>query len=1416
MRTSKYAALRIFAIRQEDCGQLSERCRQPKNQPAGVHHPRIPARRLHEHLVEALEARLLLSEAYSATAIIGNNNSGANQITVEINGVVLANGNLMTPVTYKTDWLPNTPYILTATLEQPNPQGGADYFSLTLDGDYMDQVGLLGYDGTVANDTQHGFIYLGGAFNPDAAGTTQTFTLFYKLPAQLSGTFTGSIPSTAQPGDTILPALQITDAANDEDIVDGNETTVYYLSTTPNLVGIITPALATNSYTLNLDAGDSYTESKEVTLPSSINAGTYYLVAEIDADQTISSNDVNDFAVTGPIQIEASLSAQFTGSIPSTASPGATISPGLQITDAADAADVVNGNETTEYYLSTTPDLTGIITPALATNQYTLNLDSGDSHTESQDVTIPDDVASGTYYLVAQIDANQTINPDDTDNFATSGPIQIGDKLEFDANGQPSDIMLSYPSNTGSFSDPIVVDVLDANGSVDTSDNSTVTLSLDDTNGKPASGVTLLGTLTAQAVGGVATFSGLSVSTNVGSPGGDFTLEATDGSLTAGSSNQFTVTSLLTLANMSNDVYMGDDIPTNESGYSLLPNGYNTAANNSSYAACAYANSLTDPTQIVVAFQGTVLPTTSVIQFLKGIAADASFTGSVPSSFLISEVQDAAAFVGSIQQQYGSNPNGDNVQITLTGHSLGGAVAQLLGEAGGLPAYTFNAPGAGQLFNALSLGGAFTALGARQDSNTNINYRVWGEQISLAGTPTGATVTLPDPVSFTPILSNPVVDLMTNVSNYIGQIHALTTILSEISSDAGPMAFYSEGASSIVLPNEPDDVQSLESLITPTSTLAPNGYPALYNFIFNITNAAGTMLDPNEGADFILTEQERSPAITSITFPSLSGVSSYNVRYETMEGWSNFGVVQPGTVDNFASGVDGIEFLPLGSNGQDTEITGPFLFDLSFASTGTFSGSMVETATPGIDIWTGSQSSSWNNSNNWSNAVIPNATTNALIGGGMIIATSPFDVGSLSIVGGTLQLGIDGGNSAYSVSSLAIADGGTLDVGNNELLINYGAGSDPISSIAAQIESGYNSGAWNGAGIISSAAAFAPKKYGIGFADSADPGNPAGLASGQIEIKYTLLGDANLDGVVNGTDFSILAQNFGQGDTNWDQGNFLFTSSVNGSDFSALAANFGQGVNLNPPGITPTAGAQYTITGAPGSQIFEVLTGTVTLSSDLTTLLPNYTLQIQSGAVVVLNSDQHLAAIQLSGTGTIDARNYTIWIDYGSNIDPIATLAAALKSGYNNGDWNGSGIISSTARTPTNGHTYALGWADGKDGVVAGLSSGQIEIKYTLLGDANLDGIVNGADFSILAAHFGQGLTNWDQGNFLYGSAINGADFSALAANFGQGDSGAGSTPNANSVASPTFAAAVNKLETTTANSTPVTDDADSKLLAKR
>jgi hypothetical protein len=148
-----------------------------------------------------------------------------------------------------------------------------------------------------------------------------------------------------------------------------------------------------------------------------------------------------------------------------------------------------------------------------------------------------------------------------------------------------------------------------------------------------------------------------------------------------------------------------------------------------------------------------------------------------------------------------------------------------------------------------------------------------------------------------------------------------------------------------------------------------------------------------------------------------------------------------------------------------------------------------------------------------------------------------------------------------NITSLSITANSTLDVGNNHIIINYGTGADPIASIAAWIKSGYNAGAWTGVGITSSSAAGNASSYGIGYADSADAGNPAGLSSGQIEIKYTLLGDANLDGAVNGSDFAILATNFNKAVSGWDAGDFNYDGAANGSDFAALASNFNKGAS---------------------------------------------------------------------------------------------------------------------------------------------------------------------------------------------------------------------------------------------------------------
>ncbi|HEX4053762.1 MAG TPA: PEP-CTERM sorting domain-containing protein [Tepidisphaeraceae bacterium] len=165
--------------------------------------------------------------------------------------------------------------------------------------------------------------------------------------------------------------------------------------------------------------------------------------------------------------------------------------------------------------------------------------------------------------------------------------------------------------------------------------------------------------------------------------------------------------------------------------------------------------------------------------------------------------------------------------------------------------------------------------------------------------------------------------------------------------------------------------------------------------------------------------------------------------------------------------------------------------------------------------------------------------------------------GQLSITGGSATLAAGGGGS--TISSLSISGGGSLDIGNNHLIISDPGGSID-STIRGYLSSSYNGGNWNGPGINTSSPT--GTTYGIGYADGAD-GGISGIGSGQLEVKYTLYGDANLDGSVNSIDFGDLAANFGKSGKVWDQGDFNYDGVVNSVDFGLLAGNFGKSVGGN-------------------------------------------------------------------------------------------------------------------------------------------------------------------------------------------------------------------------------------------------------------
>ena len=69
------------------------------------------------------------------------------------------------------------------------------------------------------------------------------------------------------------------------------------------------------------------------------------------------------------------------------------------------------------------------------------------------------------------------------------------------------------------------------------------------------------------------------------------------------------------------------------------------------------------------------------------------------------------------------------------------------------------------------------------------------------------------------------------------------------------------------------------------------------------------------------------------------------------------------------------------------------------------------------------------------------------------------------------------------------------------------------------------------------------------------------MPSGTIEILFTLLGDANLDGTVNAEDFTLFSHNLGQSG-NWDDGDFNYDGTVNAEDFTLFSHNLGQSATL--------------------------------------------------------------------------------------------------------------------------------------------------------------------------------------------------------------------------------------------------------------
>jgi hypothetical protein len=111
-------------------------------------------------------------------------------------------------------------------------------------------------------------------------------------------------------------------------------------------------------------------------------------------------------------------------------------------------------------------------------------------------------------------------------------------------------------------------------------------------------------------------------------------------------------------------------------------------------------------------------------------------------------------------------------------------------------------------------------------------------------------------------------------------------------------------------------------------------------------------------------------------------------------------------------------------------------------------------------------------------------------------------------------------------------------------------------------------------------------------------------------------------------------------------------------------------------------------------------------------------------------------------------------------------LEALVKSGFHDFDWQGTGITSSAAAAfaQTDG-SRSLGVIDNNDwghGSFGGqdVNLTDILVKYTYIGDANVDGIVGSDDFNQFLLGFNGGGTKvWLNGDFDYDNDVDSEDF---------------------------------------------------------
>jgi regulation of enolase protein 1 (concanavalin A-like superfamily) len=190
-------------------------------------------------------------------------------------------------------------------------------------------------------------------------------------------------------------------------------------------------------------------------------------------------------------------------------------------------------------------------------------------------------------------------------------------------------------------------------------------------------------------------------------------------------------------------------------------------------------------------------------------------------------------------------------------------------------------------------------------------------------------------------------------------------------------------------------------------------------------------------------------------------------------------------------------------------------------------------------------------------------TVNA--GATVTLASTTQRFSSLTISGNLVVAANASSGIAIVTRALSITGSGSLDLQNNDLIVDY-SGASELASIQSLINSARNGGAWTGAGLTSTSAKNAnPKNTTLGAIEATEfksiYGDAATFDGESIDasavlVKYTYYGDTDFNGTVDFDDYSRTDSGFNNHRTGWLNGDFDGNGVVDFDDYSLIDLAF--------------------------------------------------------------------------------------------------------------------------------------------------------------------------------------------------------------------------------------------------------------------